>query len=213
MARRNTTSRTPHRTLSELSILEFWQLGQLADVEWRKQNKDADPNADPRMDAGLKEFASNHGLKPSELAQAMRAARRLSRQDLDELSGLIKASNSRFGTSHLTILLSVTRRSARISLARRAIKNGWGFRDLNRVIRLQHGTRKHGGRKFRAPENERVAAEQFIVMTKTWLKWCKENREQLPKALHAPVSAAVASLTSAREASETWVGLVTTDGR
>lgn len=121
-------------------------------------------------------------------ADAVRKARQLvdpvagySAAEFAELCELVLRVQSRqdhrgpvFGRSHLCRLLSVTPRSVRAKLARKAIKEGWSMARLNRAIATRYGRRRQGGRRPSIPADREGLLVQIDGMCEQWRRWQQE---------------------------------------
>ena len=204
MTRQRNTARAQFS--SDLTVREFWELGHAGINNWKRRNRLADLETRPSKDENLEKLAKQKGMKYKFLSIAMRVATTCDETEINEYEKLIGTVKSRFGTSHLSRLVSIQNAKKRRRLGRRAIEGGWSFRELDGTIRTIRGGRSNRGRKPREPRDDSAAVGEFLKLTSRWVKWYELYATKLPRGLKDPAAKMYPDLLVMRNASTQWSG-------
>ncbi|MBX7105616.1 MAG: hypothetical protein K1X57_16145, partial [Gemmataceae bacterium] len=113
---------------------------------------------------------------------------------------------SRFGTSHLSRLVSIHKSKQRRQLGRKAIKDQWSFSELDGAIRAIRGGSSKRGRPPRQPRDDSAAVGEFLKLTSRWVKWYELYARKLPRGLKDRAAKMYPDLLELRNASTQWSG-------
>src|SRR4051794_40245773 len=187
----STTTVTPEKARANArKILQLWRQGRQSLNRLRKLNQ-SDPAA---LKYGRKEdtFAGEAGLLGTNVdtaAKMRRVARGYTREQIKGLCDLVRKHRSRFGPSHLLILLRVKKGTRRDAMTRQAVREGWTTVRLERAAQAEKRTRREWvGRKPQVPEGRVEVLLTLDALSEKWCRWCEEADPGLPEELKGLVS-------------------------
>lgn len=139
----------------------------------------------------LKAAAAKAGVNYDTLAKAWKAAAAYSKDDIEELCGLVEKHRARFGPTHLTRLLAVGDEKRRAALARSAIRGRWGVTALERKIQGAAGRRRPlVGNTPTIPHGEPDLLAALDALCDKWTRWAAAAADAIPKGVMAAVGRA-----------------------
>lgn len=155
-----------------------------------------------------KELAAELKTSEANVQKAWQFAKDYSDDEFDELCELRTADGKPISWGHVTKLLSVTDKRSRRALQRRAAKEGWSARALEREIRRkQPEKRSHGGGKLAKPTSRDELLREVLAKCEQWRRWCQQREAEADgkigfDVLPRTVITAVTTATKAVEALE-----------
>jgi hypothetical protein len=160
----------PRRT--PYTIREFHKLGK------RVLKEDAKC---PKRGKGVRHWGVVKSIQEDEevsrdlIEKARRFATVFSDDDVTELCAL-RGPSGKLGHWHAIHLLTVRRKRDRLSLARRAAKEGWSVARLRAEVRQRSSKTSSGGRRPTKPDNVDVALVDIERLANKYIIWCKSMK-------------------------------------
>ncbi len=131
------------------------------------------PGAGPYRGWSIQEGARRLGISPEHLRKAREFAKPAEGYTPEEVKALcasMREHQQPLGTSHVICLLAVAK-DHREDLQRQVIEGGWSVSKLKQAIRLEHGSRKQGGRRPYIPKDREEFLAQLESECVSWRRW------------------------------------------
>jgi hypothetical protein len=146
----------------------------------------------------LRRAAAHEGMNHDTLQKAWRAARLYTREQIEELCGLIDRHAARFGPTHLSRVMAIKDARKRDALTRRAIRGRWGVTRLERAVQLVNGRREHVGKRPQVPEGRSELLTSLLALCEKWRRFGTAAGPSLPAHLDGAVGRATKAVERVR---------------
>ena len=158
------TERQAHATLR--SLRKFYELGKkvLADKAVNEDESTYGRKVSQK-------HADRLGVSKDTIDKARHFATAYTQQDFEELTAARTPDGMPLGRAHVTLLLRVTNKTQRKALQKQALREGWPFEQLRKVIRARSPRRSRGGRRPARPTTVEAAILQIDEMANAWIRW------------------------------------------
>jgi hypothetical protein len=183
-------------------IRNVWRAGQRS-VARLQQLQRKDPHSlqhGRRMDTYTQE-AQALGTNVDTAAKMRRLAQEYTREQIDTLCALVERQCSRFGPTHLLILLRVDDRARRDRLMKQAVREGWTTAQLERAVQAHRRQRRpHVGRKPRVPADPTERLLALDAVSEKFVRWCELAQADLPAGMRPLIDKATRAVSRVRRA-------------
>jgi hypothetical protein len=193
------TAATSTPTNNAAAIRRFWERGRQSRARLSTQEREKPESLRaPRKGPTYKKEAERIGTDVDTAAKMRRFAEDYSRDDIKAIADQLKGKSSRFGTSHLRILMRLEDRDLRDQMMDQAIDQGWSAMRIERAVQARRGNRRpYVGRKPRIPTALKEKLVALDALCERWRRWCIAAK--LPESLQAEIHEAVKAVVRVQE--------------